>query len=139
MVLRTAIRVVAIAVGSIFVGLVGAIVGILSVNVTLAVVLRSVLVIALVLAMTRAFRIRDRRAADLAGRPFQQVLIAAGLAYVVNISSWGGHTLFGQLMVPAGVSSALIDLVVWMAIAIVGVRLGDRVRVQAQAAPTPYA
>lgn len=144
MVLRTVWRVVVIAVGTIFVGLVGAMAIIYNVHtltkaINLAALIRTVLVLALVLAMTRAFRIRDSMAADHAGRPYQQVLVAAGLAYAVNISSWGGHTLFGQLLVPAGVFSALLDFVVWMAVAIVGVRLGDRARVQATAAPIPYA
>jgi hypothetical protein len=82
---------------------------------------------------------RDRRAADHASRPYQQVLIAAGLAYIVNISSWGGRTLLGQLWVPAGLPSAVVDFALWMAVAVVGVRLGDRARVQAKAAPIPYA
>jgi hypothetical protein len=139
MVLRSAVRVVVIAVGTMFVGLVGAMTGISRLNVAMAVMMRTVLVMALVLALTRAFRVSDRRAVDHEGRLYPQVLMAGGLAYVVNISSWGGHTLFGQLLVPAGVFSALIDFVFWMVVAIAGVFLGERARVQANAAPIPYA
>jgi hypothetical protein len=138
MVLRSAARVVVIAVGSFIVGLIGVMVGISWVNVTLAIGLRTVLVLAVVLVMTRAFRISDRRADDHGVRPRQQVLIAAGLAYVVNISTWGGHTLFGQLLVPVGVFSAALDVVVWMAVAVAGVHLADRARVESTAAPIPY-
>jgi hypothetical protein len=138
MVRRTAVRVTVIAVGTSFVGIVGAMVGIWSLSATVAVLMRSFLVIALLLAMTRAFRVRDRRAADHAGRPSRQVLAAAGLAAVVNLAGWGGHSLFGQLLVSAGVLSAALDLVVWMAVAVVGVRLGDLARVQSTAAPIPY-
>jgi len=139
MLLRSAVRVAAMAVGTTFVGVIGVLLGISGANVTTAVVMRTVLVVALVLAMTRAFRIRDRSAADHAARPLSQVLIAAGLAYLVNPFSWGGHTLFGQLLVSAGVFSAVIDFVVWMAVAISGVLLGQRARVKATATPTPYA
>jgi hypothetical protein len=138
-VLRTAVRVALMAVATIFVGIVGAMVGIWSLSDTLAVLLRSFLVISLLLAMTRAFRVRDRSASDHAARPSQQVLAAAGLASVVNLVGWGGHSLFGQLLVPAGVFSALLDFVVWMAVAVVGVRLGDHARVQATVAAAPYA
>jgi uncharacterized membrane protein len=136
------------AVGTVFVGVAGAVAGLGSFNSTpgdshglviAIVVLRSVLVIALVTVMTWAFRVRDRRTVDHARRPSRQVLIVAGFAYVVNISSWGGHTLFGQLIVPAGVFSVLFDFVVWMAVAVAGVRLGDRARVTAKAAAVPYA
>jgi hypothetical protein len=37
------------------------------------------------------------------------------------------------------VASAVFDFVVWMAVAVVGVRLGERARVQAKAAAIPYA
>lgn len=138
MVLRTALRVVVIAVATFVIGTIGALVGISKLDVTLGVVLRSVLVIALVLALTWAFRRSDMTADDHASRTHQQVLIAAGLAYVVDISSWGGHALFGQLLVPAGAFSALIDFLVWMAVAIGGVLLADHARVQSTAAPIPY-
>lgn len=79
-------------------------------------------------ALTRVFRIRDKGAADPAGRPSQFVLIAAGLAFAVNVASWGGHVPLGELLVTAGVVSALIDFVMWMAVATLGVLLGDRAR-----------
>jgi len=138
MVLLTAIRVAAIAVGTTFVGLLGVVMGVTSLNVTMAVVLRTALVIALLLALTRAFRIRDRTTTVAVVRPPQLVLVAAGLGYLVNPFSWGGHTLFGQLLVSAGVFSALIDWVVWMAVAAAGVLLGERSRVKAAAATVPY-
>jgi len=139
MLLRTITRVVMITIGTVLIGMVGAMIGIWSLSVTLAVVLRSFLAIALLLVMTRTFRISDRRAADQADRPYQQVLITAALAYVLNLVSWGGHPLFGQLLISVTVLSALLDAVVWMAVAIVGVRLGDRARVHATVAPVPYA
>lgn len=146
MVRRTAVRVLVIALGTLFVGFVGVLVGfagswigIWSLSVTTVLVTRSILVIALLLALTRAFRIRDKGAADLAGRPSQLVLIAAGLAFVVNLAAWGGHALLGELLVPAGVMSALIDFVMWMAVAILGVLLGDRAQVHVKAGPVPYA
>jgi hypothetical protein len=148
MVLRTVFRMVAIGIGTLFLGLAGVVMGIGGFTggagdvdglLVTVVVTRSVLVLALVVVMTWLFRVQDRKAANHATRPYQQVLLAAGLAYVVNISSWAGQTLFGQLLVPAGVSSAVFDFVVWMAVAVVGVRLGERARVQAKAAAIPYA
>ena len=139
MVLRTVIRVVLIFVGTLFVGILGTGVGIVWPNITLATVLRSVFVIALVLAMTLNFRIRDKKAVDHAGRPDRQVLTAAGLACAANILAWGGQSLFGHLMAPAGVFCATIDFGVWMAVSVVRVRLGDRVRGQATVATTPAA
>jgi hypothetical protein len=103
------------------------------------VVLRSVLALALVLALSQTFRIRDRRAPSQPGRSPQQVLVVAGLAYAVDLSSWTGRTLFGQMLVPVGVGSALIDFVVWMMVAAVGVRLAERASVHASTAPIPYA
>jgi hypothetical protein len=103
------------------------------------VLMRTVLALALLIGLTWVFRVRDRKSADPAGRPYQQVLVAAGLAYVVNFSSWDGHMLFGQLLVPVGVFSAVFDLVVWMGVAVVGVRLAERAKVPATAAAIPYA
>ena len=57
----------------------------------------------------------------------------------MNISSWDGHMLFGQLLVPAGVFSAVFDFVVWMGVAVVGVRLAGRAKVEATPAAIPYA
>lgn len=139
MILRTVVRVVAMTVGTAFVGLLGVVMGISSLSVTMAVVLRTFLVVALLLAMTRAFRIRDRSATDHPARLSSQVSIAAGLAYALNPFSWGGHTLFGQLLVSAGLFSTLIDAVAWMAVAFSGVLLADRARVPASIAPVPYA
>jgi hypothetical protein len=146
MVRRTAVRVLVIALGTLFVGFIGILVGFIgswigawSISITVVVVVRSALVMALLLALTRAFRIRDRGAADPAGRPSQLVLIAAGLAFAVNLAAWGGHVLLGELLVPAGVLSALIDFVMWMAVAILGVLLGDRARGHVKAGPVPYA
>jgi hypothetical protein len=101
--------------------------------------MRTVLVLAVLLLMTWNFRVRDRRSADHAGRSYLQVLVAAGLAYVLNFSSWDGHMLLGQLLVPAGLFSAVFDLAVWMGVAVVGVRLAERAKVQARAAAIPYA
>ncbi|MDQ1536523.1 MAG: hypothetical protein QOE58_916 [Actinomycetota bacterium] len=137
MLLRTAKRVVLIALGTVLVGMVGALMGFLTLNVTLIVVFRSVLVIALLPVMTRALRIRDNSATDHVGRPDHQVLIAAGLAFFLNLAAWGGHALFGQLLIPVAVLAASLDFVVWMAVAIFGVRLGDRSRVRASLAPAP--
>lgn len=139
MLLRIFTRVVVITVGTVFIGMVGGMIGIWSLSATLAVVLRSFLSIALLLMMTRTFRISDRRAADQADRPYQQVLIAAGVAFVLNLASWGGQSLFGHLLIPVTVLSALLDAAVWMGVAIIGVRLGDRARVQAAVAPVSYA
>jgi hypothetical protein len=138
MVQRTALRVVLIAVGTFLVGIAGALVGIWRLDLTIGVVLRTVLAIALLLAMTSAFRVSDRRAADSERRPGQQVLVAAGLAYALNLSSWGGRTLIGQMFFPAGVASALVDFLVWMVVAVVGVRLGDRARIRPTSVPMPY-
>jgi hypothetical protein len=138
-VLRTALRAVMIALATIFIGGLGVMMGIWSLSVTLTVVFRSLLVIALLPALTRSLRIRDRKAADEVGRPSQQVLIAAGIAFVLNVAAWGGHALFGQLLTPVGVLAILLDLVVWMAVATVGVRLGDRASAHASTAPIPYA
>lgn len=148
MLLRTALRVVAIAVGTLCVGIAGVLMGLEGLAgstgdvdgmVVTMVLLRTVLALALLLVLTWAFRVRDRKSADTAGRPYQQVLVAAGLAYVVNFSSWDGHMLFGQLLVPAGVFSAAFDLVVWMGVALIGVRLAERVKVPARDAAIPYA
>jgi hypothetical protein len=144
MVLRIALRVLAIAFGTLFVGLLGAEAGILNSDtveaaISVGIVTRSALAIVVLLALTRGYRIRDRRAADHAGRPHQQVLIAAGIAYAVNLLSWGGTTLFSQYWMTAGLGTILLDFIVWMAVAIAGVRLGERARVQAAAAPVPYA
>jgi hypothetical protein len=148
MALRTALRVVAIAVGTLCVGIAGVLMGLggfagspgdVDGMVATMVLMRTVLALALLLVLTWAFRVRDRKAADHAGRPYQQVLVAAGLAYVVNVSSWNGHMLFGQLLVPVGVLSAAFDFVVWMGVAMVGVRLAERAKVQARAAAIPYA
>jgi uncharacterized membrane-anchored protein len=148
MVLRTALRVVVIAVSTLFVGLAGILMGLEGFTggaadvdglVALAVLMRTVLVMALLMLLTWLFRLRDRKSADHAGRPSQQVLIAAGLAYFVNVSSWSGNMLFGQLLVPAGVFSAVFDLVVWLGVAVVGVRLAERAKVQVTAAAIPYA
>ncbi|HYO20455.1 MAG TPA: hypothetical protein VES02_17520 [Dermatophilaceae bacterium] len=139
MLLRTGIRAVVIAIGTVFVGMLGAMIGIWSLDVTMTVVLRSFLAIALLLVMTRTYRISDRRADDQADRPYQQVLFAAGLAFVLSFAGWGGHPLFGQLLTSVSGLSALLDTVVWMAVAILGVRLGDRARVDATVAPVPYA
>lgn len=148
MVLRTVLRVVLIAVGTLFVGLAGILItfgtsasssGDVNSMVVSACLTRSVLVAALLMAMTWTYRIRDRKAVDKASRPYKQVLLAAGIAYFVNFSSWYGHMLFGQLLVPAGLPSLLFDFVVWMAVAVVGVRLGDRAKVQAKVAAIPYA
>jgi len=127
------------AVGTTFVGVLGVLMGTSSGHITTAVAMRSVLAVMLVLAMTRAFRISDRSAADHALRPYPQVLIAAGLAYLADPFSWGGHTLFGQLLLSAGGIAALIDFVAWMAVALGGVLLGERVRVRPVSAPIPYA
>ena len=139
-------RVLVVALGTVFVGFIGVPVGFAgswigawSLSIAVVLVTRSVLVIALLLALTRAFRVRDKGAADPAGRPSQLVLIAAGLAFAVNLASWGGHVLLGELLVPAGVLSALIDFVMWMAVAILGVFLGDRARVHVKVGPVPYA
>lgn len=82
---------------------------------------------------------RDRGAADPAGRLSSFVLIAAGLAFAVNLPSWGGHVLVADLLVPSGVVSALIDFVMWMVVAILGVLLADRARVHDKVGPVPYA
>lgn len=139
MVLRTAVRAVVIALATIVIGGLGVMMGIWSLSVTLTVVLRSLLVTALLPVVTRNLRIRDRMAADEVGRPSQQVLIAAGIAFVLNFAGWGGHVLFGELLIPVGVLAVLLDLVVWMAVATLGVRLGDRASVHAGTAPVPYA
>jgi hypothetical protein len=148
MVLRTALRVVVIAVGTLFVGVAGVLMGIggfagrsgdVDGMVATVVLMRTVLVLAVLLLMTWIFRLRDRKSADHASRPYPQVLVAAGLAYVLNFSSWDGHMLLGQLLVPAGLFSAVFDLVVWMGVAVVGVRLAERANVQARAAAIPYA
>jgi uncharacterized membrane-anchored protein len=148
MVLRTAVRVVVIAVSTLFVGIAGILMGLEGFTggaadvdglVALVVLMRTVLVLALLMLLTWVFRLRDRKSADHASRPSRQVLIAAGLAYFVNVSSWDGHLLFGQLLVPVGVSSAVFDLVVWMGVAVVGVRLAARAKVQATSAAIPYA
>ena len=81
-VLRTVIRVVLIFVGTLFVGILGTGVGIVWPNITLATVLRSVFVIALVLAMTLNFRLRDKKAVYHPGRPDRPVLPAAGASCV---------------------------------------------------------
>lgn len=47
--------------------------------------------------------------------------------------------LFGLLLVPAGWPSFLFDFVVWMALAVAAVRLGDRAKVQARVVAIPYA
>ena len=87
------------------------------------------------LTISRAFRVIDRRAVTPAGRPHKQVLLVAGLAYFADPFSWGGHTLFGQLLVPSGLASAAIDLVVWMSVAFAGVFLGERLPVQPSTVP----
>jgi uncharacterized membrane-anchored protein len=147
MVLRTALRVVAMAVGTLFVGLAGILMGLGGFKgsptdvdglVATLVLMRSVLALALLLVLTWVFRVRDRKSADHAGRPSQQVLVAAGLAYFVNFASWDGHMLFGQLLVPAGVFSTVFDFVVWMGVAVVGVHLAERAKVQAKAVAVPY-
>jgi uncharacterized membrane protein len=148
MVLRTALRVVVIAVGTLFVGIAGVLMGFEGFSggaadvdglIAFAVLMRTVLVMALLMLLTWLFRLRDRKSTDHAGRTSRQVLIAAGLAYFVNFSSWDGHMLFGQLLVPAGVLSAVFDFVVWMGIAVVGVRLAERAKVQATPMAIPYA
>jgi len=148
MVLRTALRAVVIAVGTLFVGVAGVLMGIggfagrpgdVDGMVATVVLIRTVLALAVLLLLTWVFRVRDRKSADHAGRPFQQVLVAAGLAYVLNFSSWDGHMLFGQLLVPVGLFSAVFDFVVWMGVALVGVRLAERASVQAKTAAIPYA
>ena len=143
--LRTTVRVVLIVVLTIFVGITATLMGFyssddLSVRFTNAVVMRSLFVMALLLVITRAFRIRDRQAADHAGRPYQMLLVAAGLPYVVSLAAWSGQALYGQLLLPEhGVASASIDFATWMAVAVAGVLLGDRARVKATVAPVPYA
>lgn len=148
MVLRNAVRVVIIGVGTLFMYLVGVLAGLLGTSIAPGdvdarvlsiVVMRSFLALALLFALVLFYRVRDRKAADHADRPEKQLLIAAGLAYVVNFASWGGHSLFGQLLVPVGVFSTLFDLVVWMLVAFAGARVGARVRAQAATAPMPYA
>jgi hypothetical protein len=143
---RTAMRVLVIALGTLFAGFMGVLVGFIgswigawSISIAVVVVVRSAFVMVLLIALTRAFRIRDRGAADPAARPSKFLLIAAVLAFAVNLASWGGHVLFGELLVPAGVVSALIDFVMWMAVAILGVLLGDRARVHVKVGPVPYA
>lgn len=147
-VLRTVLRTALIAVGTLFVGLAGVLMtfgtaesssGDVDSMVVSACVTRSVLVVALLMAMTWTYRIRDRKAADRASRSSRQLLLATGIAYFVNFSSWDGHMLFGQLLVPAGLPSLLFDFVVWMAVAVAGVRLGDRAKVQPKVAAMPYA
>jgi len=41
--------------------------------------------------------------------------------------------------VPVGLFSAVFDFVVWMGVALVGVRLAERASVQAKTAAIPYA
>lgn len=45
-------------------------------------------------------------------------LSSAAVAYLLMPLSWAGHTLFGSLVLPpGGLPSALLDLVVWIAVA----------------------
>lgn len=139
MVLRTALRVMVTAVGTFLVGIAGALVGIWRIDLTMGFVLRTVLALALLFAMAWTFRMRDRGATDRGSRSSAQVLVAAALAYTLNPSSWGGHVLVGQMIFPAGVLSSLVDFALWMAVALLGVRLGDRSPVKMATLPTPYA
>jgi hypothetical protein len=148
MVLRNALRVVVIGVGTLFMYLAGVLAGLVGTDIApgdidakvlAMVVMRSFSSLAVLFALAWFFRVRDRKAANQRERPEKHLLIAAGLAYVVNFASWGGHSLFGQLLVPVGAFSAVFDFVVWMLVAFAGVRLGARVQAQAAVAPVPYA
>ena len=145
MMLRTAVQVALIGIATTIVGIAGTVIGFYSTDdlsgiFTHAVVMRSVVVIVILLVMTRAFRISDRGAADHTGRPYQLVLVAAALSYALNLAVWSGQVLFGQLLVPEQhFFSAVLDTATWMAVALAGVLLGDRARVQATTAPAPYA
>jgi hypothetical protein len=148
MFLRCAVRVVVIGAGTLFMYFAGILVALAGNNIAPGdvdarvlsmVVMRSFLVLTLLFVLAWFFRVRDRKAGGPSERPEKQLLIAAGIAYLVNFASWGGHSLFGQLLVPAGVFSMLFDFVVWMLVVFGGVRLAERARVQAATAPIPYA
>lgn len=100
------------------------------------VLLRGVLVLLAVLLICRAVvgRAIRRGVPD----PVPVVLVAALLGYLLSPGTWAGRAALGQLVTDPGLVTALVDLVLWGAVALVAVAWGAS-RQQAPAVPaTPY-
>jgi hypothetical protein len=113
-------------IGGTVVGLCAAAVAIPNGQVTVGVVLRSVLVAVLLTAALPSSLSGLRPPVDEA-RLQPSVLVGAALGYLVDPLSWVGRAFVSQLLGDPGVLTALADLALWVALAWAGCTLRVRV------------
>lgn len=113
--------VAALAVGGLVGWVGGLLLGLTASSVTVTVVARTLLVLAIVALVTRIVVARS----PASDRLFAHVAGAGVLGYVLCPPSWTGRTLAGQLALDPGVGSALLDAAVWTAAVLLVARATD--------------
>lgn len=101
--------------------LAGVLLGLAMYSVEAVVVLRTIATLLVVLVVTRMV---VRRAYE-GPRLLRTVAVTAVLSYVLWLPSWGGHGLFGQLVVDHRGVAYAIDLIVWVGAVLVAARSVD--------------
>ena len=103
--------------------------------ITTSVVMRSVLALPLLVLITRW------RTVAAWGRsvphPVELAVVAGAFAYLLNPFAWEGRALLAQLITDAGIVTALLDAVVWLAAVLAGA-LWASGRDRRRVAATPY-
>jgi hypothetical protein len=131
-----AVSTASLAVGALVMGMVGAVIGLSGQQTDAAIALRGLLPLAFILLATRvlgAWGVRRDVPNALA-----VVVSGAVLAYLLDPFTWNARTGITQLVTEPGVVTLVVDLVLWLVVAVAGARWGvSRAPVPASSRP-PY-
>lgn len=107
--------------GALVVSLLATMLGLATLSVTTAVVLRTLFVTA-VLVLLVPLAIRGDAVRPAGVERLGTVLVGGVLGYLVDLASWNGRAYAAQLVLDPGVLTFLLDLVLWLGVLWLGVR-----------------